>query len=98
MLPILPGFVAVLRSTDLIALVVHDKDHADRCQRWRNNEDQNPTAQRLNHSLPSGCGLRVAQRTLLGKGWRRRQYEHQAQESEAQSPGCSPFHSMILNS
>src|SRR5579864_8637509 len=67
MLPVLARFVAVLNPPDLVALAVHEKNHADGSKRRRDDEDKNPVAQRLDHLRPGRGGLRVTQRTALGE-------------------------------
>jgi len=41
-LPVLLFLIALIVPPDLIALVIHNKNHAHRSERGRNDEDQNP--------------------------------------------------------
>jgi len=60
---------------ELIAFAMNNKNHADRHKGWRDDKNQNSTAQGLNHSSPGGGRLRIAERTTLRKG-RERSGEH----------------------
>jgi hypothetical protein len=49
-LPALVLSIALLVPPDLIALAMHDNNHANRSECGRNDENQNPAFQRLNHA------------------------------------------------
>ena len=72
-----------LAPPNLIALVIHNKNHADRSERGRNDQDQDPALQRLNHSRARGSGLGVAERATLGKGRHRREQDDQSHQGNA---------------
>jgi hypothetical protein len=64
----------VIFLSELIALAANNKDHANRHESWRNDEDQNSAAQGLNHANARGSGLGIAQGAALGEGWGRAEH------------------------
>ena len=81
-LPVLPGIVVRFRAPDLIALAEHDKNHANRSQRGRANQDENSASQGLNHFRSGGCSLRITKRAALSGSRDRRQQEDQSHERD----------------
>jgi hypothetical protein len=75
-LPVLAGFCAIIVPLELIAPAADDEDHADGSEGGRDDKDQYPTAQSLNHSRPGGSPLRIAESAILGEG-RKRQCQEQ---------------------
>src|SRR5713101_3210272 len=65
----------VIGPSDLITFVINNENHANRHERWRDDKNQNPTAQGLNHSSTGGGRLRITERATLGEG-RERGGEH----------------------
>src|SRR5208282_3549385 len=61
----------VIGLSELIALAIHNEDHAHRHERRRDDKNQNPAAQGLNHSSTGGSSLGIAERATLGKSWKR---------------------------
>ena len=74
-LPIALRVRRVVGLSELMAFAVHNKNHAHRHERGREDENQNPAAQGLNHSSTGGGCLRIAERATLGEG-RERSGEH----------------------
>src|ERR1019366_1510492 len=70
-LPLAVRVRRVMGLSELIAFAIHNKNHANRHERGRDDKDQNPTAQGLNHSSTGGGRLRIAERAALGEGWER---------------------------
>src|ERR1700733_3966195 len=56
-------------SPHLIALMTNDKNHADRHTCRGDDENENSTAQGLDHSSASGRCLRVTERATLRESW-----------------------------
>src|SRR6202795_186747 len=79
----LPLVGPVILPSDLITFVMHNENHANRHERGRDDKNQNPTAQGLNHSTTGGGRLRITERATLGKG-RERSGEH-GQSSQCNS-------------
>jgi len=55
-----------------MAFAINNENHANRHKGWRDDKNQNSTAQGLNHSSASGRRLRITERATLGEGWERR--------------------------
>src|SRR6266478_2979147 len=70
-LPIAVRVRRLIILPDLIALAIHNENHAHRHERGRDDKNQNPTAQSLNHSSTGGGRLGVAERATLGEGGER---------------------------
>src|SRR6266851_8689588 len=70
------GVGCVIGPSDLITFVINNENHANRHERGRDDKNQNPTAQGLNHSTTGRGRLRIAQRAALREG-RERGGEHE---------------------
>src|SRR5258707_10971585 len=67
-LPLVVRVGRVIFPSDLITLVMHNENHANRHERGRDDKDQNAAAQGLNHPSTGGGRLRIAERATLGEG------------------------------
>ena len=74
-LPLAVRVRCVIGLSELIAFAINNENHANRHERGRDDKNQNPTAQGLNHSSTGGGRLRIAERAALGEG-RERGGEH----------------------
>src|SRR5579864_250922 len=88
-LPVLTGFFCLSAPLELISFVMNDKNHTHRHERGRNDKDQNPTAQGLNHSSSCGGSLGVAKCAILGKYWKRDGQHNQSHQRAAKKK--TPF-------
>jgi hypothetical protein len=66
-LPVLVRFVPLFCASELTVFATHDKNHSNGSERGRNNQNQNPALQCVNHSSSGRSGLRVTQRAALRK-------------------------------
>src|SRR6267143_6565628 len=67
-LPLAVRVGRVIVPSDLITFVMHNENHANRHERGRDDKNQNPTAQGLNHSTTGGGRLGITERATLGEG------------------------------
>ena len=67
-LPIVVRVRRVIALPALIAFAINNENHANRHKRRRDDKNQNPTAQGLNHSSAGGGRLRIAERATLREG------------------------------
>ena len=58
----------VIVLPELMAFAINNENHAHRHEGGRDDQNQNPAAQGLNHASARGSRLRITQRTTLGKG------------------------------
>src|SRR5271169_5640937 len=86
MLPVWARFAPVVGASDLIALVIHNKNHANGSKCGRKNKDQNPTTQGFNHSSARGGSLRIAERTILGKSRYGGHQQDQSRQCQVREP------------
>ena len=86
MLPVLARFAPRVAASNLIALAMQDKNHANGSERRRDDQDQYPAAQCLNHPRPRGSRLSVAKRATLGES----RHGGQQQDQYRQSEECEP--------
>src|SRR5947209_7170423 len=94
MLPVLGGFATVVGASNLIEFAMNNKNHTDRSERGRENQDQNPALQCLDHSSAGRSRLSVTERAALGKS----RHSGQQQDQCCQGKPCEPkvrftFHS-----
>src|SRR5882724_6720060 len=88
------GFGRVISRSDLIALVVQDKNHANGKKRWRDDENQDPALEGLNHPAPGGSRLGIAEGATLGRCRAGRgEREESDQRHTCQKELSSNFHS-----
>src|SRR4029077_11272740 len=95
-------FIGAVDASELISLVVNNENHSNGHQcRWK-YKDQNPAAQRLNHSCPRGGSLGVAQRTALREGWygESEYYQHRTKDQKEPwlftQPHAFPYHEQFV--
>jgi hypothetical protein len=83
---ILPVFYRGLVSLKPIVLATHNENHANGSQRRRNNKDQNPTLQCLNHSSARGSRLSITEGTILRKSRHGGEQQGQSRQYEVREP------------
>src|ERR1700722_19207621 len=86
-LPVLTRLWRVIGGPKLVDPTMNHEKQADGSKGWRNDENQNPAAQCLDHARARGSPLRITEGTVLGESRKRRcqeqcghcQHSHQSQ-------------------